>query len=79
MAPVHFPTGRASRLRGCVVGIHDAWQGVSLSRESLPSPTQKERESSGMKRGGGDEGGGGGRRKNERDTAPIVEKGNWLR
>jgi len=61
MAPVHFPTGRASRLRGCVVGVHDAWQGVSLSRESLPSTTQKERESSGMKQGGTKkvEGGGG--------------------
>lgn len=49
MAPVHFPTGSAYRLRDRLVGIYDARPGVSLCRESLPSTTQKERESSGMK------------------------------
>lgn len=63
MAPVHFPPGRAYRLRGCSAGIDDARQGVSLSRQSLPSTTQKERESTGMKRGTKKvEGGGGGMR-----------------
>lgn len=60
MAPVHFPPGRAYRLRGCSAGKDNAQQGVSLSRQSLPSTTQKEQESSGMKRGNQESGGGGG-------------------
>lgn len=51
MAPVHFPTGSAYRLRDRFVGTYYAQQGVSSSRESLLSTTQKDRESGGMRQG----------------------------
>lgn len=52
MAPVHFPTGSAYRLRERFVGTSYAQQGVSSSRESLSPTTQRARESSGMQNGG---------------------------
>lgn len=52
MAPVHFPTWSAYRLRELFAGTSYAQQGVSLSRQSVSPTTQKEAwESSGMKTG----------------------------
>lgn len=52
MAPVHFPTGSAYRLRGRVRGHTPAHQGGPVSRESPSPTTQNDRESSGMKNRG---------------------------
>lgn len=51
MAPVHFPTGSAYRLRERLVGTPYAQQGVFLPRESLSPTTQRERESGGVQNG----------------------------
>lgn len=69
MAPVHFPTGSAYRLRERLVGTPYAQQGVFLPRESLSPTTQRERESGGVQNGKRES---GVKRRNEREAAPIV-------
>lgn len=77
MAPVHFPTGSAYRLREhfcrhmlCPIGSV-LEQGVTFSYHP------EEWESSGMKNGGNEE--SGVKRRNEREAASIIKKSNWLR
>lgn len=69
MAPVHFPTGSAYRLREHLVGTSYAQQGVFLHRESTLPTTQRERKAVGCRMGKRE---GGVKRRNEREAAPIV-------
>lgn len=77
MAPVHFPTGSAYRLRErfrrhivCLIGSV-LEQGVTFSyhpeRMGEQWDEKQEKQKSRVKR------------RNEREAVPIVKKGNWLR
>ena len=71
MAPVHFPTGSAYRLREHRVGTTYAQQGVFLHRESTLPTTQRDREIGGMQNG---ETRRQSERRNEREAALLSRK-----